>query len=331
MKATIASGLGAAALALGMSSASAATKVDVIMFPGGANWPLWVAQEKGFFAANGLEVSLTFTPSSGFLMQNVHSGKFQIGHAAFDNIVAYQEGQGDVELPAPAPDFFAFVGGQVGGVRLMVQPDVKSFADLKGKALGVDAPSTGFAFILRKMLQQGGLAESDYTFERLGNTAARTEALMQGKTPGTIVTSPLDLLPESKGFRRLADSSEAIGPYQSILGLTRRSWARENEGTVVAYVRAYVAALDWMSDPANRDEAIAIYRKNLPAVSEAAARKHWEVLLGGGKDGIERKGRIDMAGVENVLKLRSEFARPQKSLTDPSKYVDESYYRKAVR
>jgi hypothetical protein len=32
-----------------------------------------------------------------------------------------------------------------------------------------------------------------------------------------------------------------------------------------------------------------------------------------------------------VLKLRSEFAKPQKNLTDPMKYVDESFYRKAVQ
>jgi ABC-type nitrate/sulfonate/bicarbonate transport system substrate-binding protein len=323
-------GLAAAAFAAALN-AGAATKVDVIMFPGGANWPLWVAQEKGFFAANGLEVTLTFTPSSVFLIQNLHAGKFQIAHAAFDNLVAYQEGQGEAQLPDPAPDFVGFLGGQVGGLRLMVQPGIKSFADLKGKALGVDAATTGFAFVLRKMLQQGGLAESDYTFERVGNTAARTQALMEGKTPATIVTSPLDLAPEAKGFRRLADGESTVGPYQSIAGITRRGWARENEATVVAYVRAYVAAMGWLADPANRDAAIAIYRRHLPALNEAAARKHWDALLAGGGEGLERKGRIDMPGVATVLKLRSEFGRPQKNLTDAAKYVDESYYRKAVQ
>jgi hypothetical protein len=54
-------------------------------------------------------------------------------------------------------------------------------------------------------------------------------------------------------------------------------------------------------------------------------------LLAGGGEGLERKGRIDMPGVATVLKLRSEFGRPQKNLTDAAKYVDESYYRKAVQ
>jgi len=38
--------------------------VNLIVFPGGFNWPVWVAQEKGFFAKNGLEVKVTPTPSS---------------------------------------------------------------------------------------------------------------------------------------------------------------------------------------------------------------------------------------------------------------------------
>ena len=38
--------------------------VNLIVFPGGFNWPLWVAQEKGLFAKNGLDVKLTPTPSS---------------------------------------------------------------------------------------------------------------------------------------------------------------------------------------------------------------------------------------------------------------------------
>ena len=38
--------------------------VNLIVFPGGFNWPIWVAQEKGLFAKNGIEVRLTPTVSS---------------------------------------------------------------------------------------------------------------------------------------------------------------------------------------------------------------------------------------------------------------------------
>ena len=314
---------------LAQGAALAATPLEVIVFPGGFNWPLWVGQEKGFFAANGLEVKITPTPNSVFQMQNLAAGKFDIAFSAIDNVVAYDEGQGEAPLPEP-PDFFAFMGGQYGAVRLVTQPDIKSIADLKGKSLAVDAATTGYSFVLRKILQKGGLSESDYEIERLGGTAARAEALMQGKTAGTILTSPLEIVPEARGYPRLANAVDVIGPYQAVLGVARRGWAKSNEAVLVGFIRSYVKSLDWLADPANRGEAVAIYRKFLPQASEASANKAWEVLLAG-PEGFQKKGKLDLAGIETVLKLRSEFGRPQKNLTDPSKYIDESYYQKALR
>ena len=329
MKKLIARGL----LALGMAALHgtglAAQSLEVIVFPGGFNWPLWVGNEKGFFAANGVEVKITPTPNSVYQMQNLAAGKFDIAISAIDNVVAYDEGQGEVPL-AETPDFFAFMGGQYGGVRLVAQPDIKSIAELKGKSLAVDAATTGYSFVLKKLLQQAGLAESDYTIERLGGTAARAEALMQGKTAATILTSPLEIVPEARGYRRLANTTDAIGPYQGTLGVTRRSWAKANEAALVGYIRGYVESLAWLAHAPNRDEAVAIYRKYLPQATEASATKAWEVMFTG-PEGFQKKGKLDRAAIETVLKLRSEFGRPQKNLTDWSRYVDESYYRKALQ
>ena len=314
--------------AFASSAALAAQSLEVIVFPGGFNWPLWVGSEKGFFAANGVELKITPTSGSVFQMQNLAAGRFDIAISTIDNVVAYMEGQGEAPLPDP-PDFFAFMGGQGGAVRLVVHPDIKSIAELKGKSLAVDAATTGYAFVLKKILQLGGLAESDYDLERVGGTAARAEALMQGKTAGTILTSPLEIAPEGRGFRRLANAVDVIGPYQAVLGVARRGWAKANEAALVGYIRGYVQSLDWLADPANRVEAVAIYRKNVPAASPEAANKAWDALLAG-PEGFQKKGKLDLAGIETVLRLRSEFGRPQKTLADPSKYIDESYYRKAL-
>ena len=315
--------------ALMQTAALAAQPLEVIVFPGGFNWPLWVGNEKGFFVENGVEVKITPTPNSVYQMQNLAAGKFDIALSAVDNLVAYNEGQGEAPLSEP-PDFFAFMGGQYGAVRLVAQPDIKSIAELKGKSLAVDAATTGYSFVLKKILQQGGLAESDYTIERLGGTAARAEALMQGKTAATILTSPLEIVPEARGYRRLANAVDVIGPYQAVLGVARRGWAKSNEAALIGFIRGYVKSLDWLSDPANRGEAVAIYRKYLPQATEASASKAWEVMLTG-PEGFQKNGKLDRAGIETVLKLRSEFGRPQKTLTDPAKYVDESYYNKAVK
>ena len=309
-------------------AALAVQPLNVIVFPGGANWTLWVAQEKGFFARQDLEVKLTPTPNSVYLMQNLDAGKFDIAFAAIDNVVGYQEGQGEAPLPRP-PEFFAFVGQQHGGVRLYARPEYERIEDLKGKSLAVDAATTGYAFVLRKLLQKAGLGEGDYTFDRLGGTGQRAQALMDGKTAATIVTSPLDIVPASKGMRRLGNVVDDIGPYQGTCGVTRRSWAREHEAELVGFIRAYLQAMRWLTDPAHRAEAVAIYRKELPQASEEAAQKAWDALTGE-REGLQRDGRLDRAGIETVLALRSEYGVPRKALGPPEKYFDESYLEKAL-
>src|SRR5882757_3635115 len=155
--------LGFAALSLA-SLVHAQTPLRVISFPGGANLPLWVAEDKGLFARERLTVKLSPTPNSVVLVQSLVEDSEDIGVAAFDNVVAYQEGQGEVRL-STTPDFFAFMGFTHGTVRLVVSPEIKSYADLRGKTLAVDAVATGYSLVLQKLLQLGGLNEGDYRLE----------------------------------------------------------------------------------------------------------------------------------------------------------------------
>ena len=73
-------------------------EVKVIIFPGGNNWPIWAAEARGEFAKSGIRITLTPTPNSVYLMRGVIEGKFDIAIAAIDNMVAYQEGQGEVKV-----------------------------------------------------------------------------------------------------------------------------------------------------------------------------------------------------------------------------------------
>ena len=219
------------------------------------------------------------------------------------------EGQGEAPLPEP-PDLFTFMGGQYGAVRLVANPDVKTIAELKGKSLAVDAATTGYAFVLMKMLQQAGLNEGDYTLDKVGGTGQRAEALMQNKTAATILTTPLEIIPESRGYRRLANATETVGPYQAVSGVARRSWAKAHRAELVGFIKGYLRSLDWISHPDNRAEAVAIYRKQIPAASEASAMKAWEMMVQSG-EGFKR-AKLDPAAMQTVLKLRSEFGRPQR-------------------
>lgn len=315
---------------LGAACARADDKpLELIVFPGGFNWPIWVAQEKGFFAANKVSITLTPTPSSVFQLTNLIDGKFDLAMTAIDNLIAYDEGQGEAPV-STQPDLFAFMGGDNGFLRLVTLPEVKSYADLKGKEMSVDALTTGYAFVLQKMLEKGGLKPSDYSLVRAGGVLQRFDALLERKHAGTLLLSPFEVPAQAKGFTLLNSAIDMLGSYQGLVGTARRGWARDHESDIVGFIRGYVAGLDWLSQPANKTEAIALFRKNLPNMSPELVEKSYAILLDP-KDGFQHKAQIDLEGVKTVLALRSEYGRPQKTLTDPARYYDASFYDKALR
>ncbi len=124
----------AALLALTPIAAQAQTTkpLEVIVFPGGSNWPIWVAQEKGFFEKNGVSVHLTPTPSANFQLSNTIDGKFDIAMTAIDNPIAYDEGQGEAKTAEKA-DLVAVMGSDNGFLHLVSVPEVADIKDLRGK------------------------------------------------------------------------------------------------------------------------------------------------------------------------------------------------------
>jgi len=317
----------AANLSMAPAHAQAPANVTVNVFPGGFNWPSFVGQQKGFFERNGITVTLQATPNSVAQMTGLAEGKFDIAMTAFDNIVAYVEGQGEAPIGAQ-PDFFAFMGSDNGFLRLVVAPDVKRFADLKGKTVSVDARTTGYAFVLFEILRRNGLAEYDYKIEKVGGTAQRWDALRDRKQSGTLLSAPFNILATEQHFNQLAKATKAIGLYQGNVAATRRTWAKENRTKVMAFIRGYAQAIDWLYDRANRDEAIMILMNNVQ-MSHAIAERTYDELLDP-QDGFFRNARVSMEGLRTVLALRSRYADAKKKLIDPLKYYDSSYYDDAL-
>jgi len=306
--------------------ANAQTPLRVIAFDGGWNLPVWAAQRQGFFEANGVTVQLSYTPNSVFLITSLLDGKFDIGLAGIDNIVAYQEGQGEAKI-ADNPDLFAFLGNDSGFASIVAAPNVKSFADLKGKTVSVDAMTTGYAFMVRELLARNGLAEADVTYVRAGGTSNRYRDLVAGKQDATLLRTPFELLVRERGFNQLA-TGESLGAYEGTVGAARRSWAKANEPALLGFMRGYRAGVDWIYDRANREIVEAMLVANVRDMTPALAKKSYDLLLAD-KGGVTRDVALDIEGIRTVLQLRSKYGAPQKTLTDPMKYVDLSYYDKA--
>jgi len=117
--------------------------------------------------------------------------------------------------------------------------------------------------------------------------------------------------------------------HQGLVAAVQRPWATAHESEIVGYIRGYAAGLDWLYVPANKDEAIAILRKNIATMTPELAEQTYAVLLAP-KGGLFKQAKLDVAGIKTVLALRSQYGQPKKTLTNPAKYYDLGYYKKAM-
>jgi ABC-type nitrate/sulfonate/bicarbonate transport system substrate-binding protein len=300
----------------------------VVAFAGASNWPFWVGQEKGFFAADKLEAVLEITPNSTEMAKNLHNGRYDMALTSVDNIVAYDEGQGETDLGGPA-QFVALFGVDNGLLNVMASSDNARIEDLKGKKLSVDAMTTGFAFVLRDVLSRHGMSEKDVEWVKVGGGAQRLDTLLKGEQAGTLLNTPLDLAAEAKGFKRLLRVTDVLGAYQGIVGATTRTNAKAKADDIKHFIHAFHASVGWLYDPAHKQDALAILMKNIRGMERPSAEKAYAALLDA-KSGIYKDLVINREGMKAVLKLRSTYAEPKKTLTDPEKYIDESLLKAAL-
>ena len=303
--------------------------IKLIAFPGAPNLPIFVAQEKGWFTKHGVDLAITMTPSSAYQAEALAKGEFDIAGTAFDNVVAYTEGQGAVALPE-TPDFFAFIGATQIELAIVAQPDLKTVKDLEGKSLALDAPGTGFAFVLYHMLEKGGVLPGKYERVAVGATPQRWESVKAGQHAATMTIEPFTSIGRAQGFNIVAKSTDTIADYQGGVFASRRSWAAQNRSKLVGFIKAYLDGLAWTLDPANKEEATQILLRNMPDIKPPVAGAVMGSLLSP-KSGLTPKAEVTIEGIRTVLDLRMRYGKPGAVLNDPHKYVDLSFYEEALK
>src|SRR5580704_4204241 len=248
----------------GKQDAKSDTKLTIMVFPGMQNLALFAAQSNGFFAKRGLAVDIKMAPSSDEQRAGLADGRWQIIHAGIDNAVAMVE--------VAKVDIAVICGGDNSFNHLIVQDDIKSFADLRGKTMAVDAPDTAYAFQLYEILKRNGVPKSDYAVKPVGATIRRLAAMQEDRAvAGTMMNPPFSLLAMKGGMRDLGAAATLIGAYQATGGAVLRSWAKGNPDVLARYLQAYVEGLRWALDPRNKDAAIKLFADNLKLPPEIAA------------------------------------------------------------
>ena len=212
------------------------TTLKVIVFPTIANLSLFSAQKMGSFTKRGLNVQVQNTPNSEVLRTGLAKGEYQIAHAAVDNAVDMADvGKSDIAI---------VMGGDGGLNDLIVQQDITSYEDLRGKTVIVDAPDTAYALLLYKILETKGLKRGDYIVKAVGGSLRRYEVMVQDKSnSATMLNPPFSVRAVKDGLKSLGSSVDVTGPYQASGIFVLREWGKANADPLTKYIQSLVEGL----------------------------------------------------------------------------------------
>ena len=314
------SALAAVAACAAAGSAELAT-VRVNSFPNAKALPLHAGIAKGLFAKHAIALQLSFTENSTKQRDGLAAGEFDIVHSAVDNAVAMVE--------VAKKDVLIVTGGDNGMNEFFVQAYVRSFADLRGRKLVVDAPNTAYAIQAKKILLKHGLKDgTDYTVVPVGRGELRLKAMAENRDyAAAVLNLPFTIQAERLGMKSLGNTVDILGPYQANGAFALRAWVEANGPLLERYIAAYVESLRWVRRPENRAECVAILMDKLKVLREVAERTY--SLLVDPARGFTPDAQFDMEGFRNLLALRAEIeggsAAPR-----AEKYLDLSYYRRAI-
>ena len=295
----------------------------VNVFPTAKILPMFAGVDKGIFAKHGLKVEVLHTENSERQREGLAAGTFDIAQSAVDNAVAMVESAGK--------DVVIVMGISSGMNEFVVQPDIASVAEVRGRSLIVDAPNTAYALVAKKILLNAGLREGvDYKVKPIGRGSARLEAFFESREhAAAVMNPPFSILAVSRGMKSLGRTIDMLGPYQADGVFVMRSWARANARTLERYLAAYVDALRWSLAPANRAECVAMLGEKLKLAPEIAERTY--ALLIDPVFGLTPDAKLSLEGFRNLLALRAEVENKGGAAPPPEKYLDLSYYRSAMQ
>ena len=120
-----------------------------------------------------------------------------------------------------------------------------------------------------------------------------------------------------------------MGPYQGIVAAVRRDRLELDRQPLVAFTQAFHDCVTWVSDPAHHTQVVALLSSHLPGLTPDAAERAYTALLDP-QNGLYRDLRINPAGLQTVLALRSKYGVPHKALIDPARYLDQTILAAAM-
>jgi ABC-type nitrate/sulfonate/bicarbonate transport system substrate-binding protein len=283
--------------------------------------PLTLAQRKNFFAREG--INLVVVPIAGGtdrIVAALDKGEIDAGKNATPYLIqAVLKGSDAVAIMSQTSNPI---------YSLIARPEIKTFADLKGRTLGLSTPGDTITLSSLRLLGLNHLGMTDFATKVVVGSAARFACLRSGECAAVPMGQPEDLDAIRDGFPRLAFTYEAGADLLFNVDMTRRAFGDQNKDTLVRFTRAMASAYAFMNDPKNRDEVTQIV-KETGGVSPAVAAEIFAPYLDPSKNVLPRKGELDMAAFNRVIKLMAEVGAIPSPAPPAEKFVDLQYLQAA--
>ncbi len=292
--------IAAAAALLGLMAAPArAEQIVVSNFGVSANgMPYGVARAKGFFKAEGADVTGILTSGGGGTsLRNMLAGGVPYAEINPGSLVAAVQQGADIKLVA---DTVLTVAEFVWAVR--TDSPIKSIKDFKGRKIGYTNPRSTSQGLATLLLEKGGYKPGDAELVRTGGFGEGVAALDTGLVD--IAPLPEPLLSEfGSKYRIVVRASEILPPLDNVVGVATPNMIAQRGDFIRAVIRAHRRAVDFMK--ANPDEAGDIVAKDYnlaPAVARSAVRN----LTTSMTDGVPYwgSGQIHLDGLKRMIEVQ---------------------------
>jgi ABC-type nitrate/sulfonate/bicarbonate transport system substrate-binding protein len=279
--------------------------------------PVWIAIERGFFAAENLDVATTVFGNAS-QVEPLLDGRFQFVIGSPEATMQNAAAGGPLRL----------VAGNAGKLvhSLIARAPFARIEDLRGATVGILNMKEGTFFHVKTMLAAHGLHyPGDYRVEETGGVPPRHKALLDGTIDAGLQSVPWNYVAEDAGMRNLGDVVDYVPDWQFVSVNANAAWAAENQGLVVRFLRALLRATDWLY--ANRAGSARIAAREIPAPLHHAERA-WDFFTGA--NALTRDMSVNAVGLARVIvTLRETGLLPAGAAIEPSFYIADEFLRVA--
>lgn len=268
---SLAVAVAAVAAALGAAGTAQAQATQVTL--GMSGWtgfaPLTLADKAGIFKKHGVDVDIKMIPQKDRHLA-LASGAIQCAATTVETHVAWNANGVPITQIVQLDKSYGADG-------LAVRSDVKAFADLKGKTIGVDAPGTAPYFGLAWMLKKNGLTLKDVKTTTLSPQAA-AQAFVSGQNDAAMTYEPyLSSVRQNPDKGKILATTLDYPMVMDTLGCAPK-WLKDNPKAAQALVDSYFEALDMIKqDPAKANDIMgAAVKQTGEQFAKSSAYLRWQ-------------------------------------------------------